>query len=83
MAFVHFIVWLYETQIKSLRQLNFSLSLEKEPLRRIHTTIFTVVEATSTYNVILGRLVMSTFKAVASTYHQKIEFPMSGRVREV
>lgn len=56
-------------EIRPLGQVSLSLSLGEVRLRRIHTTIFTMVEATSAYNVILGRPPMSTFKTMASTYH--------------
>lgn len=46
-------------------------------------TSFTLVEASSSYNIILGRPAMIVFKAVASTYHQKIKFPVGSRIREV
>ncbi|XP_075479451.1 uncharacterized protein LOC142520336 [Primulina tabacum] len=46
-------------------------------------TIFTVVDASSSYNIILGRPAMNEMRAVASTYHQKIKFPVRGQVGEV
>lgn len=52
-------------------------------MRRTHTTVFIVVEAATTYNVILGMPMMSLFKEVALTYHQKVKFPMGGRVGEL
>lgn len=72
----------YEVQ-PVLGQVSLSLSLGDEPLRRTCSTIFTIIEVTSAYNMILGRPTMSTFKVVASTYHQKVKFPIDGRVGEV
>ncbi|XP_073138218.1 uncharacterized protein [Henckelia pumila] len=46
-------------------------------------TRFTLVKTPSSYNVILGRPAMNSFKAVASAYHQKIKFPVGYKVREV
>ncbi|XP_075483550.1 uncharacterized protein LOC142523702 [Primulina tabacum] len=46
-------------------------------------TVFTVVDASSLYNIILGRPTMNEMRAVASTYHQKIKFPVRGQVGEV
>lgn len=46
-------------------------------------TSFTVVESPSSYNIILVRSAMSAFRAVTSTYHQKIKFPVGSRVGEV
>lgn len=45
--------------------------------------VFTVIKATSAYNVILGRLAMNAFKVVASTYHKKVKFLIGGWVGEV
>ncbi|XP_073138653.1 uncharacterized protein [Henckelia pumila] len=44
---------------------------------------FTLVEAPSSYNIILGRPAMNAFRAVASAYHQKIKFPVGYKVGEV
>ncbi|XP_073137624.1 uncharacterized protein [Henckelia pumila] len=51
--------------------------------KRTVMTRFTLVEAPSSYNVILGRPAMNSFKAVASAYHQKIKFPVEDKVGEV
>ncbi|XP_073138857.1 uncharacterized protein [Henckelia pumila] len=51
--------------------------------KRMVMTRFTLVEAPSSYNVILGRPAMNSFKAVASAYHQKIKFPVGDKVGEV
>ncbi|XP_073133360.1 uncharacterized protein [Henckelia pumila] len=45
--------------------------------------LFTVVEAPSSYNIILGRLALNSFRAVAFAYHQKIKFSVGDRVGEV
>ncbi|XP_073284550.1 uncharacterized protein, partial [Primulina huaijiensis] len=46
-------------------------------------TSFTVVDSPSSYNIILGRPAMNELRVVASTYHQKIKFPVGARVGEV
>ncbi|XP_073284858.1 uncharacterized protein [Primulina huaijiensis] len=46
-------------------------------------TSFTVVDSSSSYNIILGRPAMNELRAVAFTYHQKIKFPVGARVGEV
>ncbi|XP_073129061.1 uncharacterized protein [Henckelia pumila] len=51
--------------------------------KRTVMTRFTLVEAPSSYNVILGRPAMNSFKAVALAYHQKIKFPVGDKVGEV
>ncbi|XP_075479303.1 uncharacterized protein LOC142520186 [Primulina tabacum] len=46
-------------------------------------TTFTIVDALSSYNIILGRSVMNELKVIASTYHQKIKFSVRNQVGEV
>ncbi|XP_073279553.1 uncharacterized protein [Primulina huaijiensis] len=52
-------------------EITLPLTLGTGDLRRIVMTIFTVVDAPSSYNIILGRPAMNKMRAVASTYHQK------------
>ena len=44
---------------------------------------FLVVDCSSTYNAILGRLTLNSWKAVTSTYHLMIKFPTEYGVGEV
>ncbi|XP_073057391.1 uncharacterized protein [Primulina eburnea] len=44
---------------------------------------FNVLDSPSSYNIILGRPAINELRAVASTYHQKIKFPVGARVGEV
>ncbi|XP_075483769.1 uncharacterized protein LOC142523920 [Primulina tabacum] len=59
------------------------LTLGSQDLKKTVMTSFTVVDSPSSYNIILGRPDMNELRAVASTYHQKIKFPMGARVGEV
>ncbi|XP_075478961.1 uncharacterized protein LOC142519823 [Primulina tabacum] len=59
------------------------LTLGSGNLRKTVMTVFTVVDAPSSYNIILIRPAMNEMRAVASTYHQKIKFPIRGQVGEV
>lgn len=52
-------------------------------MRKSVMTTFMVVSDFSSYNIILGRPAMNALRAVASTYHQKIKFPVWSRVGEV
>lgn len=71
-------------EVKALGQINLLLSLEEEPLRRTRTMVFIVVEVASTYNIILGRPTMNSFKEVAFTYHQKVKFSVClGAIRKI
>ncbi|XP_073033871.1 uncharacterized protein [Primulina eburnea] len=59
------------------------LNLGSQDLKKTVMTTFTMVDSPSSHNIILGRPAMNELKAVASTYHQKIKFPVGGRVGEV
>ncbi|XP_073305849.1 uncharacterized protein [Primulina huaijiensis] len=65
-----------EHAILPLGQMFFPLSLGHEPWRITKMTTFTLVDTPSAYNGILGRPALKDFRAVASTYHQKLKFPM-------
>ncbi|XP_075492422.1 uncharacterized protein LOC142530469 [Primulina tabacum] len=63
-------------------EITLPLTLGSGDLRKTVMTVFTIVDAPSSYNVILGRPAMNEMRAVASTYHQKIKFPIRGQVGE-
>ncbi|XP_073018955.1 uncharacterized protein [Primulina eburnea] len=66
--------------IPPLDQIVLPLSLGHEPRRVTKMTTFTVVDTPSAYNGILGRPALKDFRAVASTYHQKLKFPVGKEV---
>ena len=41
---------------------------------------FPVVDYSSSYNAIIGRLTLNSWKAVTSTYHLSVKFPTEHRV---
>ncbi|XP_073033863.1 uncharacterized protein [Primulina eburnea] len=55
------------------------LSLCTEDLKKTVMTTLTMVEVPSSYNIILGLLAMNEPRAVASTYNQKIKFPVEAK----
>ncbi|XP_075499379.1 uncharacterized protein LOC142537770 [Primulina tabacum] len=59
------------------------LTLGTRELKKTVMTTFTVVDAPSSYNIIMGRPTMNELRAVASTYHQNIKFLVGSRVGEV
>ncbi|XP_073298467.1 uncharacterized protein [Primulina huaijiensis] len=62
--------------IQSLGQIVLPLSLGTD-LRRVTKMIaFAVVDTPTAYNGILRRPALKDFRAVASTYHQKLKFPV-------
>ncbi|XP_075515415.1 uncharacterized protein LOC142550058 [Primulina tabacum] len=64
-------------------EITLPLTLGSGNLRKTVMTVFTVVDAPSSYNIILGRPAMNEMRAVASIYHQKTKFPIRGQVGEV
>ncbi|XP_073049633.1 uncharacterized protein [Primulina eburnea] len=66
--------------IPPLGQIVLPLSLGTDPRRATKMIAFTVVDTLSEYNGILGRPALKDFKAVASTYHQKLKFPVGKEV---
>ncbi|XP_073294517.1 uncharacterized protein [Primulina huaijiensis] len=66
--------------IPPLVQIVLPLSLGHEPRRVTKMTTFTVVDTPSAYNGILGRPALKDFRAVASTYHQKLKFSVGKEV---
>ncbi|XP_073051219.1 uncharacterized protein [Primulina eburnea] len=59
------------------------LTLGSHDLKKTVMNSFTVLDSPSSYNIILGRPAMKKLRAVPSTYHQKIKFPVGSRVGEV
>ncbi|XP_073317275.1 uncharacterized protein [Primulina huaijiensis] len=59
------------------------LTLGTRELKKTVMTIFTMVDAPSSYNIILARPDTNELMAVASTYNQKIKFPVGSQVGEV
>ncbi|XP_073037961.1 uncharacterized protein [Primulina eburnea] len=65
------------------REIILPLTLGTRELKNIVMTTFTIVDAPLSYNIILERAAMNELRAVASTYHQKIKFPVGNQVGEV
>ncbi|XP_073120993.1 uncharacterized protein [Henckelia pumila] len=59
------------------------ITLGSGDIKKTVMTLFTMVEAPSSYNIILGRPALNAFMAVSSAYHQKIKFPVGNQVAEV
>ncbi|XP_073033713.1 uncharacterized protein [Primulina eburnea] len=62
--------------IPPLGQIVLPLSLGTDPRWVTKMIAFNVVDTLSAYNGILGRPSLKDFRAVASTYHQKLKFPV-------
>ncbi|XP_074556805.1 uncharacterized protein LOC141812691 [Curcuma longa] len=70
-------------EVRPLGQITLPISLGELPLMRTRRVSFIIVDAPSSYNIILGRPTLSAFSAVVSTYHQKMKFPVGDKVGEV
>ncbi|KAL0428269.1 UNVERIFIED_CONTAM: hypothetical protein Slati_3001700 [Sesamum latifolium] len=57
-----------------------SIDLGTSPLRKTCLLKLLVVDIPSAYKVILGRPTLNAFRAIISTYHMKIKFPVVGGV---
>ncbi|XP_073138612.1 uncharacterized protein [Henckelia pumila] len=66
--------------LQPLGQIVLPLSLGSGEQRVTKMACFTVLDSPSSFNGILGRLALSDFRAVASTYHQKLKFPSGKEV---
>ncbi|XP_073121471.1 uncharacterized protein [Henckelia pumila] len=66
--------------IQPLGQIFLPVSMGNDPRRVIKMVNFTMADAPSSYNGILGRPTMKDFRDVASTYHQKLKFPVGREV---
>ncbi|XP_073153991.1 uncharacterized protein [Henckelia pumila] len=66
--------------IRPIGQIDLSVSMVSDPNRITKMVSFTVVDDPSSYNGILGRPAMKDFKVIASTYHQKLTFPVEREV---
>lgn len=69
--------------VNPLRMRNLPLSLDENHTRKTQIVSFVVIEAPSSYNIILGRPDMTVFMVVASTLHQKINFLVGDAVEEI
>ncbi|XP_074323249.1 uncharacterized protein LOC141660185 [Apium graveolens] len=58
------------------------LTMGQEPRQATHMLNFVVVKAGLTYNAIMGKKGMHAFKAVPSSYHSVIKFPMREGIGE-
>ncbi|KAK4406445.1 hypothetical protein Sango_0651000 [Sesamum angolense] len=68
--------------IEPLGEVMLPLSLGSLSKRSTKMVKFLVVKAPSAYNIILGRLSLNIFRAIASTFHMKLKFPTSVGVGE-
>ncbi|KAL2226354.1 UNVERIFIED_CONTAM: hypothetical protein Sindi_1994100 [Sesamum indicum] len=71
------------SEVPSLGMIELPVSMGEEPKRKTLMVKFLVVDTPFAYNIILGRPGLNSFRAVISTYHMKMKFPMEHGIREV
>ena len=67
-------------KVLPLGSIQLVLTLGDPPCQAMTTARFLVVDAPSTYNILLGRPSLNAIKAIPSAYHMMIKFPTTSRV---
>ena len=71
------------SRVFPLGAVTLSVMVGDYPLQIIKDVTFLVVDCSSTYNAIIGRPTLNSWKAVTSTYHLMIKFPTNYGVGEL
>ena len=71
------------TRVFSLGAITLAMRVGDYPWQITREVMFLMVDCSSTYNAILGRPTFNSWKAVTSTYHLMIKFPMDYVVGEL
>ncbi|KAL0294618.1 UNVERIFIED_CONTAM: hypothetical protein Sradi_6877100 [Sesamum radiatum] len=71
------------SEVASMGTINLPVSVGEEPRRKTLMVRFLVVDTPFAYNIIMGRPGLNAFRAVVSTYHQKMKFPIKYGIGEV
>ncbi|KAL0455741.1 UNVERIFIED_CONTAM: hypothetical protein Slati_0913300 [Sesamum latifolium] len=61
--------------VEPMGEIALPISIGTTPHRATRMLNFLVVDAPSSYNIIMGRPSLNSFRAVASTFHMKLKFP--------
>ncbi|XP_012833996.1 PREDICTED: uncharacterized protein LOC105954857 [Erythranthe guttata] len=65
-------------------QVKIPVTMGTPPRARTQTVNFVIVEgSTTSYNIVIGRPMMHIFRAIPSTIHQKLKFPVDRVIGEV
>ncbi|XP_011075717.1 uncharacterized protein LOC105160151 [Sesamum indicum] len=71
------------SEVTSFGTIKLPVCMGDEPKRKTLMVKFLVVDTPFSYNVILGRPSLNSFRAVISTYHMKMKFPIEHGIGEV
>ena len=72
-----------ETKVQPVGTVTLPVVVGAYPQQVAKDVNFLVVDCSSSYNVIIGRPTLNSWKAVTSTYHLSIKFPTKNGVGEV
>ena len=65
----------YEEKVLPLGSIRLVLTLGEPPCKATMTARFLIVDAPSSYNILLGRPSLNAIKSIPSAYHMMIKFP--------
>ena len=71
------------TKVFSLGAITLAVTAGDYPQQITKEVTFLIIDCSSTYNAILGRPTLNSWKAVTSTYHLMIKFPTKDGVGEL
>ena len=70
-------------KVQSVGTISLSVVVRVYPRQITEDVNFLMVDCSSSYNAIIGRPTLNSWKAVTSTYHLSVKFPTEHRVRQV
>ena len=70
-------------KVQPVGTISLSVVMGAYPQQITKSVNFLVVDCSSLYNAIIGRLTLNSWKAVASTYHLSVKFPTEHGVGQV
>ena len=71
------------TKVYPLGAVTLILTIGDYPQQITRDVTFLIVDCSSTYNAIIGRPILNSWKAITSTYHLMIKFPIEYEVGEL
>ena len=71
------------TKVYPLSVVTLPITIGDYPQQITRDVTFLVVNCSSTHNAIIGRSTLNSWKAITSTYHLMIKFPMEYKVGEL
>jgi hypothetical protein len=77
------LIGLMGEQVQLLGSIELSVTAGTLPKQATIMVHFLLVDRSLAYNAIIGRAALNKFRAITSTPHLKIKFPMDHRVGEV